>query len=535
MNRSKINAPFYQGGPRRKGYGPLNESGEETRYVASGSAIFYDVVYWLSFAASVTALVLGAIAVARLNGGFTTNGRVIANDIIECPQGKNPNDPLELTLVTKNVYFGMEFGSTLGASLGYTPELPSYFVFLDLAFDLGIATEENLQRSFENLWQFMTNPDLFPVIPRLNQIADELAMQNADIIGLQEVLLATNNPTSRPDGAPFLFGDYFIENIFAGEEDSVEEWRTYDFAKMIVRRLNETHGQEFDIVSTVLQEQNESPRTLGAINEATARFQWGINNVILVRTSLGAKVVREVSEKFLYSRQTASVDIRQGDQWNNTETVRVHVSGFDRGYNSVDLDICGKTVRVINTHLPSGNSIPDIDVKDTNRKNQAGSAAQNACALQLIHEEIKTSPHPVVLLGDLNQESCREATFQLIFPCSAMHTLIGSVFPNGTLSSVGGVMRDTCVEVHGDDCYDNTKFRTSSLTAPGPPLPKWDDMRNVEGYFRNRLDHILVRSGDPITTTYFNVTLPTPFTPTPSKPFAFPSDHQGIVAKLKIN
>ena len=516
---------------RRGGYESVDPSGQTWLAPIDGR-----VAAWVGIGVIVgVALLLGSIGLWRTGPNGTVNSKtVIAQNLIQCPNGGNPNDPLQLRIVSKNIFEGIEFNDFLGPAEGFDPPLPAPG-FLYTLMDLGVATEQDMRRSFEHMWQTVHNESLFYATKRMDAMAIELAAQNADVLMLQNGVNLANNPNERIDGAPYIFGDYYQENSFAGSETSPEQWRRYNYIEMIQKRLKENHNQDFQIVSYIRMQQNQSPRTLGTVDATNIRLQLGWeDHAILVRKNLNATILREKHKEFNQKVLSDNQFLRKGDMWNTTETVPVNFAiDIHRGYNSIDLELCGKRVRLLHAHHMSGSFVNPGIAKHV-LEFSSTSAMRNTHVEELYHDEVLPSPYPTILTGDLNEESCAEATFQLLFPCFAYQRLVGSVDDAGVVDFFeGGPMMDACVAVHGTSaCTDTSQFRTGSPTNSG--LNDYEELRDPDTFYQFRIDHIFVRRGDAITVDDFGVTLPTPLSTSPSQPFAFTGSHQGLYAHVTL-
>lgn len=438
----------------------------------------------------------------------------------------------KIRIATLNLFFGAELNITLGAAQGYNPPLPSFVSLLIRASGGQVIPEVDVARMYEGLWQQANSELLFGTRSRLTAVANNLAEIDADIIGFQECAIISNNPVTNPDGTVRNL-PYEINNGVYGREDSPETVRTFNFLEMIVQRLKDDHGLDYKIISQTIGDSSQGKRTLTTVAEARAILNVTFTNAVIAKKHVQVK----------YERNDILLDTPEPRPFlvalesNPLNPVEVGFGlGLRRGFSSLNLKVCGKTIRVINVHLQSGSNIPaeSLFVDSSDIQIDHGAAGRAAQALQLLREEVIPSPYPVFLIGDLNVESLLEATAQNVFPVTAWQTLVGSVDESGNPTNDGGYMIDAGRAVHGNN-ITTPRFKTSSIAGVGL---KWARMRNPASFFRIRIDHILYRRGDDVTPVDFDVSLPVPDSggPPGSGPeqWAWPSDHNGVWADFKI-
>jgi hypothetical protein len=425
------------------------------------------------------------------------------------------------------MWTGIEFRKELGPEEGYNPPLPGIETLLRRAYSGNVVTEQDLARAYENCWQQVAVLNL--ASERLTAMAIEFANQNADIIQLNECALICNNLPDNPDGTTREFMDWQLQNGYYGKETSPEESRKYDFAEMIVQRLKDNHGQEFEIINRQITDGVSGKKTLDTLENVNGVFQWMLTNVILVRKSLKACVLRSFQKEFKYARVYRPFEIVAGADPEGTEKVTIDFGfGVRRGYMTNDLKIKGVKFRIIGTHFASGNNIsgipPALNAEST--KYRSVGPAKASQALEILTNEIQTTKLPVVLLGDFNSQSLNEqAGSEFLFGIGIWETLVSSVTPDGQPTNSGGVMIDTVEEVFpgqgGSPQFKTADRGNFSLTDP-----------NLVYNFR--IDHILIKRDSGIRAVEYGMTQPGPLPQSPSQPFAFTSDHNGVFARLRI-
>lgn len=439
---------------------------------------------------------------------------------------------LKLKLVAKNMNAGFDFSNSV---LPIPGTAVSQFWTQGVSLPV-TATLDQYAQVFENIWRQVNDPSYQWASARLDQMAEELAVQHADIISLQECALYANNPVINPDGTRrFGFAEIETINGVYGDENSPDDIKVLDYCKMIVDRLKYDHDQEFVVVSRILTDYAQGPRSEAGFNAATVDFSAVVSsNVLLVRKSLHAKVVRDTSKISQYARIANCC--RFLDFSNPPHEILARpLFGFSRGYNIVDLDIKGTIVRMINVHLSSG----DLRAAGTNTWNPPLTTAANnpvsaefqqaqdftgasrsAMALELREQEIIPSPYPVIVSGDFNTGSTTEQTDQNRFPAGAYQTLVDS-----------GVMTDAAVQVHGQ--AGAVAFKNGGLQT-GTGLPLWVVLRDPNQVYKFRTSFVMYRNGDGVKALNFKATQPFPFEQTPEHPFAWTSDHNGMATVLSF-
>ena len=446
---------------------------------------------------------------------------------------KKDSSQRKIRVVTKNMTFGVDLGSRLTSSQGYTPTLPSFFDLFDLQLAGIPIPEVELARMFENYWQQANSESLFGSRSRLTAMAKELATADADVICLQEAVAITNNPLINNDGSVRSL-PYEVNNGFYGKEDSPEFSRTFNFVDMLIQRLRDNHGLEYHVLKERTLDTWQGKRTLNTLADAGGILNMTIFDAVIAKKKVKVELAR--TQEFFQSPKSKPFTIALESDPENPVPIFGVTFGIRRGFISLDLKVCGKKFRLINTHLESGSNGPfdslyvvpgDIQIDHA----PAGRAQQ---ALQLLREEVIPSPYPVILAGDLNCEFIDEVSSQEPYQVQALLTLAGSVDVAGNPTVDGGVMIDTGRAIHGN-AITGPEFKTSSIAGSGR---KWDRLRNPASFYRIRIDHILYRRDDHITPTEFGLTQPVPYPGGPPgtgpSQWAWTSDHNGVYADFKL-
>lgn len=501
--------------------------------------------------------------------------------------------PLKLRAMTWNLYRGFEpnlrvgnsnFFPEVAAEGGQVPTLNSERDVQNNTWrkdfptpdDVGRASEEQMAQAVQNLWLQIDNSALGAAKKRMDAAAIVIADQKPDLLALQESLVVSNNDKSVLGVGDTNWGP---SAGAGGDEDSVEQWRVYDYAKMLQKRLKENHGLEYDIVVEQVADMDGGLRSKEDGNlwkDANINTSIGFNLALLVRRSLCAKVVATSArpygigsdQRLLASTLLQGNGTELDNQGNPLKVNMIPTAGgsiLKRGYLYADLEIKGRVVRVVNTHLTAGGQPPTVLgqpvpnsppgtppnpneprpglVQDNTVKISYGNAARQAKAQELLKNVILPSPHPVLLLGDLNQSNIATQK-KLIngpqFQTQAFFTLAGSVDANGQIQDGGGPLVDSLVEVFGpnEDDYAKPEFNTNSFFFTEEELMArnqnvFTKMRQDTATFRFVADHVMARAGD--GWQFKSHVLPPPLTPTAEQPFAFPSDHRAVVADVVLH
>jgi endonuclease/exonuclease/phosphatase family metal-dependent hydrolase len=312
----------------------------------------------------------------------------------------------------------------------------TYNVYLgaDLLPIASAPTEEEATRRAAAVYQQVKRTD-FPA--RAEAIADVIAENPPDVVGLQEVALWKYGP---------------IEG---------ELTTSYDFLQLLLKALAE-RGLRYLPVATNTNFSAELPVS------AVARASFTDRDVIIARAN-GPKPPRisHVREQNYTARFVIT-----------TPTGRVYV--VPRGWSSVDVTVGAGTVRLANTHLEAFSP-----------------AIRDAQAIEL-RTALATSPHPVVLAGDLNS-----------FP----QEVAG---PYGMFTSTG--YADAWVAVHGP--------------AGGFTAGQSANLDNFPSALDHRVDYVFYQS-DELQAVAADVIGEEPDDRTPAG--LWPSDHAGVVTGLRFS
>lgn len=398
-----------------------------------------------------------------------------------------------------------------------------------------VLTEETLARIFENAYQQMSRSDLMDTGGRLDAMATELARENLDIVGLQEVFVLSNNPLIYPDGT-LNTQPYTANNGIAGDEFSPPYYQTFDMAQMLIDRLYKNHGVKYSLISYDIMSSIQSVRTKNKLEDAEASCNLTLGHAVIIKDSLKAKVLNQTSKPSEFARYYKDVEILVGDGTSGERRSSSYwLDNYGRGYIVVDLKIKGIPIRFIEVHAPSGNSLVSVDFPVSWQNNVLASNAQRAMfMIEILKQYIEPSPFPVIMVGDFNQQVVSEQDFMSGFSPSGMMSYLDKIAPDGSILTNTGKMIDTGFQIHGSD-ISGPEFKTAGFfgTCP-PPFALWDCLRNPDGFFRFRIDHILLRRGDKTRALDWNVTLPEPLVTSPEQPWAWTSDHQGIASTIRI-
>jgi len=210
------------------------------------------------------------------------------------------NGDREITVMTRNVYVGADFGPVLAA-----PSLPAAFAAAGTVWGQVQATN-------------------FP--ERAEALADEIAEQQPTLIGLQEVSWFRSGPVFDPAAATS---------------------NELDFLDLLRDELLE-RGLSYAVVAESVVFDEELPIIEGGI--PTMDLRLTDRDVILARTDLPTSQLKLSNVQV--GHFAARLQLPLGP-----ETI-----SFDRGWMSVDAKVRGKTVRFINTHLEPDFPAPAIQV-----------------------------------------------------------------------------------------------------------------------------------------------------------------------------
>lgn len=220
--------------------------------------------------------------------------------------GESPGKPL--TVMTRNVYLGGDIMRPLRATEGKS----------GLAALLAFANANDALADVVKQTSFPTRADL---------LADEIADQRPDVVGLQEVALWRTGPVE-------------LDAIGVENATDVEQ----DFLAILMDAIAET-GANYRVVQVQVESDVEAPAFSGSPFDGTWQDQRDVRltmrDVLLVRVGHGLKVLDS-----------------GGAQYDARFAVEVAGVGFSfvRGYVWADIRFGSQQVRVINTHLESVSS-----------------------------------------------------------------------------------------------------------------------------------------------------------------------------------
>ena len=273
-------------------------------------------------AAAVAAAALAALVAAPASAAGPESGGAAQ------PPGK------PLTVMTRNIYLGGDIMRPIHATAGKT----------------GAAALVAFGNANDALRDVVDKTD-FPTRSRL--LAEEIATERPDVVGLQEVALWRSGPLEL--GA--------VGKANAGHVD-------YDFLAILTADLAAA-GADYRVVNVQEESDVEGPSFEGSPFDGTitdARdARLTMRDVMLVRADHGLKVLAS-----------------GGGQY--ATRLKVGIAGmpftFIRGYNWADVRAGSTTVRVVNTHLESASS--DIALGQARelagRAREAARAPRSSCA-----------------------------------------------------------------------------------------------------------------------------------------------------------
>lgn len=280
---------------------------------------------------------------------------------------------------------------------------------------------------------------------RAEAIADQIAAHDPEVVGLQEVALWQRGPL----GGPLT--------------------TTYDFLPILLDALA-ARGLDYDAVATNANFGTAQPVPVSATEQASFLDR----DVILARADLPSSALK--------------VGDAESDLFDATLTIPSAIGpiAVPRGWSTVDVKVRGSWVRVANTHLEAfgGRFVRELQGRE-------------------LIEVLSTSPHPVIVLGDLN--TCPEDTD----PCTL----------DGTYEElVGAAYVDGWAEEHGIEA-GWTSGQSATLDDP-------DEITH-------RIDYVLHR-GAGLAASGVEVLGEEEGDRTGGLPDLWPSDHAGVVATIDL-
>lgn len=214
----------------------------------------------------------------------------------------------------------------------------------------GVDTQAEFGAAASALWRDVVASD-FP--ERAQAVADLLAQDQPDVVGLQEVALWRAMALAPGVPAP-----------------------SYDFLAILLAELAE-RGTPYRVLATNTNFVSPTiPLPIGVAVQYTDR------DVVIARADLPTSQLKVLgTESHVFRAQvpiTLPFSVTPGQKTTQISIVR--------GWSSVDIKLRGKVYRFVNTHLEAFSPLV-----------RRAQAAELAAALA-------TSPHPVVLVGDLNDD-----------------------------------------------------------------------------------------------------------------------------------
>lgn len=354
------------------------------------------------------------------------------------------DNPRDVTVMTQNLYLGADLGTVLVAAQTGNP--------LTIAGAVGALWEDVHARDFP---------------ARAETFADEIAEEQPDLIGLQEV-------------SQFIAGNIYYPN--GTEIPGTAE--TIDYLDILLDKLDD-RGLNYTTVATTDEFNGPFTALLDPATFAFQDIQFTDRDVILARNDLPAPAM--------------VVSNVQGG--NFATNVSFELGGSEipilRGWNSIDVQVWGQDLRVINAHL----EIDDPAVP-------AFGLVQTAQATELVGPGGPADTEmPVIMVGDFNS------------PADGSGTATYSIL-------VGAGFTDAWAQTHpGDPGYtwsQNDDLRGDPVTSDPPPAgdPERYDLVLHRG-------DLMARSADRVMK---------PVIPTdPVTGPLWPSDHAGVAATIGIH
>lgn len=338
-------------------------------------------------------------------------------------------------------------GPASGAEGGPKLTVMSRNLYLGTSLDRIVTarSQQEFIAAVTQSWATVVATD-FPA--RAEALADEIAATEPDVIGLQEVSL---------------WRQQLVSDAVTGQTAPNAADVVYDFLAILGAELA-AQGTPYTPVSTSLNADVEAPRANPASPSGFSDVRLTDRDVILVRTPLAGKATNPADDRF--------------DAQLTVPTQGGPVT-FTRGWTSIDFQHSARhTVRIINTHLEVANP-------------PAAGAVQVAQGDELL-AVATASPHPVVVVGDINSAAD------------------GSSTP--TYAKLTAQLDDAWSSGPGYTCCQGERL--------DDPTPLADE----------RID-VVLHSGD-IDARTATLTGDTAFRDAPAPLWA--SDHYGVVARLEL-
>lgn len=322
----------------------------------------------------------------------------------------------DVEVATYNLFLGGDIGRLLAPGVDTLPE------FLQAA---------------ALLWQEVVESD-FPA--RAEAVADLLADEQPDVVGLQEVALWQAAPL----------------------DPRVPQPPTYDFLAILLDELAE-RGTPYRAVAT---NTNFVSPTIPLPSLGIA-VQYADRDVVLVRADARTSQVKVLGTTSQVFDAAVTVPL----------PAPLPTISILRGWSSVDVKLRGTTYRFVNTHLEAFSPLV-----------REAQAAELAAALS-------TSPHPVVLVGDLNDDPGEGAV---------------------------------------DILTDALGLRDAWATGSGPGLTSGQDIDAPTAEFDRRIDYVLYEPDRRPRISAVRAEVLGEELDDRTADGLWPSDHAGVLAELEL-
>jgi endonuclease/exonuclease/phosphatase family metal-dependent hydrolase len=392
---------------------------------------------------------VAAAAAAALTSGF---GLAAALPALAAPPSAPPGKPL--TVMTRNLYLGGDINRPLRATAGTS----------------GAAALVAFGNSNDELRAVVDRTD-FPVRSKL--LAAEIARQQPDVVGLQEVALWRSGPLE-------------LTAIGTANAATVD----LDFLAILTADLAAT-GARYRVVNVQQESDVEGPAFRGNPFAGTMTqprdVRLTMRDAMLVRVDAGL-----------------TVQASGGAQY--ATRLSVNVGGvpfvFIRGYNWADVRSGSTVVRVVNTHLESASS--DIALGQ---------------AHELLAGPAAPSGNPTIVVCDCNSDPLDhsvKSTDPLGTPHSGPYDfVVGSGFTDEWLAWQPG----SCpVGARDDGCTSGLSEEVVDTTAAG---------------FDHRIDMVFARTASGAAGVDRGTVTGNAVTDRDAATGLWPSDHAGVVLRLR--
>ncbi len=247
-----------------------------------------------------------------------------------------------LTVMTRNIYVGANFDAVLMASDPNQIPLLVLQVFQDL-----LSTD---------------------IYTRAQALADEIAINQPQMIGLQEVSLIR----------------YQSPGDFVTGENTPAVYEMFNYLEILMEAL-EQRDLNYRVAGIVENFDVELPMVVSADPLMFDDVRLTDYDVVLVRDDVQTFRVKADNYK-------ASYDVPVNEQVSLT---------VKRGYVIVDVGVYGKKYRFANTHLEDPSTNPQLEF------------IQFAQAQELV-KKLDNQAHPVILVGDFNSRAPSGMTYQYL-------------------------------------------------------------------------------------------------------------------------